>query len=49
MNEPKKSKSPDTIQIISYFIAAAIILPIAWWLKQNELFGFGDWVVSLFH
>jgi len=40
---------PDALTLISNLIAAAILLPIAWWLKSNELFGFGDWVVSLFH
>lgn len=39
----------DVLTLISQLIAAAILLPIAWWLKSNELFGFGDWVVSLFH
>ena len=39
----------DVLAFVSHLIAAAILLPIAWWLKSNELFGFGDWVVSLFH
>ena len=42
-------KGPDTLTVISYAIAAAILLPVGWWLKANGLFGFGDWVVSLFH
>lgn len=42
-------QKPDTLTLISHLIAAAILIPIGWWLKSNELFGFGEWVVSLFH
>jgi type IV secretory pathway TrbD component len=40
---------PDALTFFCNLIAAAIILPIGWWLKEHELFGFGAWVVSLFH
>jgi hypothetical protein len=45
MSEPTK---PDAISFISYLLAAAIIIPIGWWLKANEVFGFGAWVQSWF-
>lgn len=48
MNEPPKD-SPDILTLISYLIAAAILIPIGWWLKSERLFGFGDWVMSLFY
>lgn len=41
--------TPDAISIISYLVAAAMLIPLGWWLKSERLFGFGDWVVSLFH
>lgn len=47
-NEPPKG-APDALTMFSYLLAAAILMPVAWWLKSNELFGFGAWVVSLFH
>lgn len=37
------------LNFISYAIASAILVPIGMWLKAQHLFGFGDWVVSLFH
>lgn len=40
---------PDALSIVSYFIAYAMLAPIGMWLKSERLFGFGDWVVSLFH
>ncbi|AMS40503.1 hypothetical protein AA2016_1571 [Aminobacter aminovorans] len=40
---------PDLLTLVSYMIAAAILLPVGWWLKENQLFGFGAWVVSWFH
>lgn len=44
MNDPK---SPDGLTIISYLIAAAILIPIGWWLKEN--LGLADWLRSLFY
>lgn len=40
---------PTALDFISYLLAAAILIPFGWWLKSNELFGFGAWVVGLFH
>lgn len=45
MNQPNAT---DALTLVSYLIAAAILMPIAWWLKSERLFGFGDWVVSFF-
>jgi hypothetical protein len=42
-------QKPDAITIVSHLIALAIVLPIGWWLRSSELFGFGEWVVGLFH
>ena len=43
--EPEKS--PDLLTLISYAVAAAILIPIGWWLKEN--LGLADWLRSLFH
>ncbi|KSV83687.1 hypothetical protein N181_25260 [Sinorhizobium fredii USDA 205] len=40
---------PDILTLVSNMIALAILLPLGWWLHEQRLFGFGDWVVSLFH
>lgn len=40
---------PDVLTLISYMIAAALLIPVGWWLKDQRLFGFGDWVVGLFY
>ncbi|GAA4121535.1 hypothetical protein GCM10023067_30550 [Aminobacter aganoensis] len=42
-------EKPDLLTLVSYVIAAAILLPVGWWLKEQQLFGFGAWVVSWFH
>ncbi|MDM7850170.1 hypothetical protein QUF18_03855 [Pseudochrobactrum kiredjianiae] len=41
--------NPQPFALIGYIIAAALLLPLGWWLKEERLFGFGDWVVSLFY
>lgn len=43
------NEKPSTLDLFSYLLAAAILMPIGWYLKEQRLFGFGDWVVSLFH
>lgn len=48
LNDGKKHV-PDILSVISYGLAAVILIPIGWWLKSQHLFGFGDWVVSFFH
>lgn len=37
----------DALTFISYLIAAAIILPVAWWLKQNYSSEVGYYILSL--
>jgi hypothetical protein len=50
LKEPQKPLSgDDVLSLVSYLIAAAMLIPFGWWLKSHRLFGFGDWVVSLFH
>jgi type IV secretory pathway TrbD component len=44
-----ENSKPDVLSIVSYLLALALLLPFAWWLKANELFGLGAWIVSLFH
>lgn len=44
MNEPN---SHDGLTIISYLVAAAILLPIGWWLKEN--LGLADWLRAFFY
>ncbi|WP_179302409.1 hypothetical protein [Mesorhizobium sp. WSM4308] len=36
----------ELLTFVSYLIATAIIIPIGWWLKAHEAFGFGAWVMS---
>ncbi len=42
-------KEPDGLSIISYLIAAALLLPIGWWLKVNWAPGAAEWLRSLVH
>lgn len=39
-------ENPDPLTIISYLIAAAILIPIGWWLKEN--LGLAEWLRSFF-
>lgn len=39
-------KGPDGLTVVSYIIAAAILLPLGWWLKEN--LGLAEWLRSLF-
>jgi hypothetical protein len=46
-------KKPDVIDLISYLIAAAIVIPIGWWIKSRYGAPVGngqaqvDWLYSL--
>lgn len=40
-------EKPDLLTLVSYLIAAAILIPIGWWLKDN--LGLADWLRSLFY
>lgn len=44
---PAMDKGPDILTVISYAIAAAILIPVGWWLQNN--FPLDDWLRSLFH
>lgn len=48
-NEAKRSKRDAVIDFVSYLIAAALLWPVGHYLKSVRLWGFGDWLVSLFH
>lgn len=47
------TEKPDPIEFISYLIAAAIVIPIGWWLKAKYGAPVGngqeqaDWLFSL--
>lgn len=43
---PDGPKKPDMLTVISTLIAAAIVLPLVWWMKEN--LGIAEWVNSLF-
>lgn len=45
----EKPQEPSTLDLISYAIAAAILVPIAWYLKANYAAEIGAWVLSPFH
>lgn len=38
---------PDALTLISYLIAAAMLLPLGWWLKEN--LGLAEWMRSFFY
>lgn len=46
LNETPK---PDAISIISYFIAAAVLIPIGWWLKAHLVPELAAWSRDWFH
>lgn len=37
----------DALTFISYLIAASVVLPITWWLKEH--IGLAEWMRSLFY
>jgi hypothetical protein len=39
----------EGLAVISYLIAAAILLPLGWWLKAAYAPAIADWSRSLFH
>lgn len=39
-------KKPDTLTIVSTLIAAAIVIPIGWWVKDTGVIAY--WVNALF-
>jgi hypothetical protein len=45
-NEPPHG-TPSLWSVISYLIAAAILLPIGWWLKEHYSGQIGYYVLSL--
>lgn len=47
-NEQPKG-SPDMATIIGYIVAAALLLPLGWWLKANYAADLGSWTLSWFH
>lgn len=44
--EDQPAKRFDPLDFISSLIAAAILLPIAWWLKQHHFIA--DWLRATF-
>jgi len=48
INRATGMKQGNPIEFLGYLIAAALLIPLGIWLKNERLFGFGDWVVSLF-
>jgi hypothetical protein len=40
-------EKPDLLTLVSYTIAAALLLPLGWWLKANHAEGIGHYVLSL--
>lgn len=46
MTEPPTNK-PDMLTLVSYLIAAAILIPIGWWLKESHAGDIGHWILSL--
>jgi hypothetical protein len=40
--------TPDAISIISYLVAAAMLIPLGWWLKANYASDVGGFILSFF-
>lgn len=40
-------EKPDMLTTASYLIAAALLLPLAWWLKANYAADVGYFILSL--
>lgn len=38
---------PDVLTLVSYLIAAAVLLPLGFWLKQNYATDVGHFILSL--
>lgn len=38
---------PDALALISYLVAAAMLLPLGWWLKANYANDVGHFILSL--
>jgi hypothetical protein len=49
MNQADKPnpEKPSTLAVVSYLVAAAILLPIGWWLKENYAADLGYQILSL--
>lgn len=42
------NETPDALTTISYLIAAALLLPLGWWLKANYASDVGGFILSIF-
>lgn len=43
----RMDEKPDPLTLVSYLIAAAILLPIGWWLKTNYSGEVGYYILSM--
>ena len=41
------NERPDPLTLVSYLIAAALLLPLGWWLKNNYSGEVGYYILSL--
>lgn len=42
------NEKPDAISLAGYLLAAALLLPLGWWLKANYAEDVGAFVLSFF-
>lgn len=49
-HDPRENSkgTPDALTVFSYFLAAAILIPIGWWLKANYAVTVGEWIRSFY-
>jgi len=47
VEEEPKAAATDILSIVSYLIAAALLFPLAWWLKANYAKDVGHFILSL--
>lgn len=45
--QDQPSGKPSPVSLISYLIAAAILLPVGWWLKANYAKEVGHQILTL--
>lgn len=47
MTKPDPKETPSkALEIGSYLAAMVIVVPLGWWLSENEMFGFGKWWIA---
>ena len=49
MEPLRVNQKPDAIALFSYFLAAAILIPMGWWMKAHWVPALAAWSRGWFH